>query len=361
MGPSMNRFLLPSLFIPAIAVVSPWFESLEPSREPMAVAFRLPLPEAARGPAQCTTGPRAAVRMIEVAPGVHLEVLDWGGNGPPMVFLPGFGNTAHVYSAFAPRFTDAFRVMAITRLGFGVSSRPSSGYDVPSLVAMTQAVLDSLSLDAVTLVAHSFGGNELTYIAANHPDRINAAIYLDAAIDFPSLYATPDWFTDWPEVPAMTARDSSSVAAVQLYMRRTMGQVIPCDEVLATFRFGPDGALHAARLPVDSTAGKLFQGLVPAAFGALRTPVLAIYGNPDSVEQMFPFATDADSANSAAAKRAFERWRRALSDQRAAFQRAAPHARVEVLNGVPHYLFLAAPDEVERLMRDFLRMHRGQG
>ncbi|HEX9563752.1 MAG TPA: alpha/beta hydrolase [Gemmatimonadaceae bacterium] len=357
----MNRFLLPSLFIPAIAVVSPSFEPVEPSREPMAVAFRLPLPEAARGPAQCTTGPRAAVRMIEVAPGVQLEVLDWGGNGPPMVFLPGFGNTAHVYAEFAPRFTDTFRVLAITRLGFGVSSRPSSGYDVPSLAAMTLAVLDALSLDTATIVAHSFGGNELTYIAANHPARINAAIYLDAAIDFPSLYATPDWFADWPESPAMTARDSGSVAAVQSYMRRTMGQVIPCDEVLATFRFGPGGKLDATRSPVDSTAGKLLQGLVPAAFGALRTPVLAIYGNPDSVEQMFPFATAADSANAATARRAFERWRRALSDQRAAFQRSAPQARVEVLNGVPHYLFLAAPDEVERLMRDFLRMHRGQG
>jgi pimeloyl-ACP methyl ester carboxylesterase len=357
----MNRLLLPSLLIPTFAVVSPWFERVEPSWDPMAALFRLPSPEAARGAAQCTTGPLAAVRMIDVAPGVQLEVLDWGGDGPPMVFLPGFDNTAHVYSGFAPRFTDRFRVLAITRPGFGVSSRPSSGYDVPSLAAMTLAVLDSLSLARVTLVAHSFGGNELTYIAASHPDRIHAAIYLDAAIDFPSLYATPDWFTDWPEVPAMTARDSSSVAAVQSYMRRTMGQVIPCDEVLATFRFGPDGTLDAARLPIDSTAGKLFQGLVPAAFGALRTPVLAIYGNPDSVEQMFPFATAADSANAATAKRAFERWRRALSDQRAAFRRSAPQARVEVLDGVPHYLFLAAPDEVERLMRDFLRLHRGQG
>jgi pimeloyl-ACP methyl ester carboxylesterase len=87
----------------------------------------------------------------------------------------------------------------------------------------------------------------------------------------------------------------------------------------------------------------------------LRAPVLAIYGDPTSVEQMFPFAPAADSANAVTADRAFERWRRALSDQRAAIQQSAPHARVEVLEGVPHYLFLAAPDEVERLMRDFMR------
>jgi hypothetical protein len=82
----MNRLLLPSLLIPTFAVVSPWFERVEPSWDPMAALFRLPSPEAARGAAQCTTGPLAAVRMIDVAPGVQLEVLDWGGDGPPMVF-----------------------------------------------------------------------------------------------------------------------------------------------------------------------------------------------------------------------------------------------------------------------------------
>lgn len=180
--------------------------------------------QATTAPAPCDAGqPDAAVRMVDVAPGVRLEVLDWGGNGPPMVFLPGFGNTAHVFAEFAPRFSDAFRVLAVTRLGFGVSGRPSSGYDVPTLAAVTLAVLDSLSLEPVAIVAHSFGGNELTYIAANHPDRVRAAIYLDAAIDFQSLYATPDWFTDWPDVPAMTALDSSSIAAVRSYVRRHPG------------------------------------------------------------------------------------------------------------------------------------------
>src|SRR5579872_1419972 len=40
------------------------------------------------------------IRHIVVAPGVQLEVLDWGGNGPPLVSLAGLGNTAHVYDDF---------------------------------------------------------------------------------------------------------------------------------------------------------------------------------------------------------------------------------------------------------------------
>src|SRR5262245_5212879 len=56
--------------------------------------------------------------MISVDQGVQLEVLDWGGNGRPMVFLSGLGNTAHIWDNFAPKFTDNHHVYAITRRGF---------------------------------------------------------------------------------------------------------------------------------------------------------------------------------------------------------------------------------------------------
>jgi pimeloyl-ACP methyl ester carboxylesterase len=47
-------------------------------------------------------------------------VLDWGGTGPPLVFLAGLGNTAHVFDHFAHQFTDRFRVLGVTRRGYAV-------------------------------------------------------------------------------------------------------------------------------------------------------------------------------------------------------------------------------------------------
>jgi hypothetical protein len=38
---------------------------------------------------------------ISVAPRIKLEVLDWGGQGAPLIFLAGGGNTAHVYDGLA--------------------------------------------------------------------------------------------------------------------------------------------------------------------------------------------------------------------------------------------------------------------
>ena len=101
---------------------------------------RLSLARAAIGVAVCTAcsstrpddwiDPAAhRVTMIGVAPRVLLEVLDWGGTHPPMVFLAGLGDTGHAFDKFAARFQDVYRPIAITRRGFGASSHPDSGYD----------------------------------------------------------------------------------------------------------------------------------------------------------------------------------------------------------------------------------------
>src|SRR5688500_3623475 len=66
--------------------------------------------------------------FITVQRGVRLHYLDFGGCGPPLLLLPGIGNTAHAYDDFASGLTDRYHVYAITRRGFGESSHPSVGY-----------------------------------------------------------------------------------------------------------------------------------------------------------------------------------------------------------------------------------------
>ena len=90
---------------------------------------------------------RHQMQMVNVADGVQLEVLDFGGTGRPLVLLAGFGNTAHVYDELAPKLTGAGHVYAVTRRGYGVSSRPQSGYDVSRLGEDVLAVIETLRLE----------------------------------------------------------------------------------------------------------------------------------------------------------------------------------------------------------------------
>jgi pimeloyl-ACP methyl ester carboxylesterase len=83
-----------------------------------------------------------------------------------MVFLAGLGNTAHVFDHVAHQFTDRFRVLGLTRRGFGSSSRPASGYDTTTRARDILSVADHFKLNRVVLVGHSIAGDELTKFAA---------------------------------------------------------------------------------------------------------------------------------------------------------------------------------------------------
>ena len=117
--------------------------------------------------------------FVQAPNGVRLEVLDWGGKGEPLVFFAGLGNTGHVFDDFAPRFTDRYHVIAITRRGFGASDHPASGYSMADLESDVHAVLDSLHLSHVDLAGHSIAGQELTWVAGTHPGDVSRLIYLD--------------------------------------------------------------------------------------------------------------------------------------------------------------------------------------
>src|ERR1041385_6588538 len=65
---------------------------------------------------------------------VKLQFLDWGGKGATLLFLHGMGDTAHIYDDLAPKFTNQFRVLGLTRRGHAESEIPETGYDTATLV-----------------------------------------------------------------------------------------------------------------------------------------------------------------------------------------------------------------------------------
>ncbi|HLO28088.1 MAG TPA: alpha/beta hydrolase [Anaerolineales bacterium] len=115
--------------------------------------------------------------------GIHLHYLDWGGDGPALLFLPGLGCNAHIFDEFAPRFTDRFHVMALTRRGHGESDHPETGYDIDILTEDLKQFLDTLEIDKVILTGHSMAHIELSHFAALYPDRVRKLVFLDAAYD----------------------------------------------------------------------------------------------------------------------------------------------------------------------------------
>ena len=158
--------------------------------------------------------------------GVRLHYLDWGGEGETLLFLHGMSGTAHHYDNFAPKFTDQFRVLGLTRRGHGESEMPEIGYDVATLVEDVRQFLDALKVQRVVLAGHSFAGDEVTRFAVMYPDRVIKVIYLDSAYDHSRIPKNLRWKPLHGVVPESlpTKEESESADGGRRWVMRIWGQ-----------------------------------------------------------------------------------------------------------------------------------------
>ena len=338
------------------------------------------------------------VRFVEVDESVELEVLDWGGEGRPIVFLAGLGNTAHVFDDFAVPVADFGHVFGVTRRGFGASSRPESGYEVARLGEDVIALLNAMGLEPPILIGHSLAGQEISYVASRRPDQIASAVYLDAAYRYayytptaqenlsdlqarlqrldPVLNGPPlppavlageietiignalaefqrdlDLFLIAPDplpgAPQPRPSDLASVEAYRAWSGRTRGYSLPEAEILATREIGAEGRVGERSVPPE-----IGQAILAASerFTTISVPALAVYASPHSLG---PWSEDASIDR--AVFEAFSRFDQAMTERQAsAFERGVPGSRVILLPDAHHYLFETNETEVLAVLRDFI-------
>jgi non-heme chloroperoxidase len=294
---------------------------------------------------------RHKVGYVTVAPNVRLHYLDFGGVGPPMVLLAGLGNTAHAFDDLAPRFTDRFHVIAITRRGFGESSHPRDGFDTPRLVEDIRQVLDRLHLGRVVLMGHSIAGEEMTRFAATHPDRVAKLVYLDAAYDrvaadsmLTELFPAPP---DVAPPPIPTAADTATPAAYVDFVHRTRGVNIPEADIRTRFRI--DGWKEELTLAYQAI------GAEHPPYRDVRAPALAIYAVTDSIGQMEPWQR-ADREHAAQLQEVVRVTEFVMKKLRAKFRDEVAHSGVVEIHGAHHWLFVSHRDEVVSAVRRFLAL-----
>jgi non-heme chloroperoxidase len=292
---------------------------------------------------------------IPVGNAVQLEVLDWGGQGTPLIFLAGGGEAAHVYDGFAPRFTGRFRVLGITRRGVGTSSHPTAGYDTTTLTHDIIAVLDSLGITRASFVGHSFAASELNALAVRYPSRVDRLVYLDCGFDERAVFDSPEWKSgavQSPQPPEASYEDNS-VFTWTLWAERMSGPGFPEAEVRALNEFDREGRFVRS-LSVDSMFERLGRGTEAVDLRRIQAPALALYAVPGSAEVLYPWWQTLDPTARARGQKSFEAVARLTSRLRDQFRDEVPHVRVVIIPGARHYLFLTDSGEVTHAMLEFL-------
>jgi pimeloyl-ACP methyl ester carboxylesterase len=276
----------------------------------------------------------STTRLIAVDAGVSLAITDWGGAGPPLLFVPSWSGTEHLFDDFAPRFTDAYRVIVMNKRGHGASSRPDHGYTIDRLTQDMLVVLDSLGIERATVFALSRSASLVTQFAARYPERVDKLVYLSGPIDRAHAQATP-----------------------KADLRRRLGDLIES--------LGTDCPGASITYPVgsfDDTADTLGvawrQQDPPPPYEGVRAPALAFWAGADIGESLTSRCGRTPGAGWSV--EVLERYRplwEVMDGERShdieLFQRELG-GRVVEIPGADYYTYMTHPQLVEREVRSFL-------
>ena len=116
-----------------------------------------------------------------VVDGFRLHVLDWGGAGPPLLFLHGGALTAHSWDLVCLALRESHRCVAVDQRGHGDSEwSPGLDYGTDAHVRDIAGLIDPLELDRPILVGQSLGAVNGLSFAAQHPGRLPGLVMIDA-------------------------------------------------------------------------------------------------------------------------------------------------------------------------------------
>lgn len=276
---------------------------------------------------------------------VKLHYLDWGGCGATLVLLAGFNDTAHIFDEFAPRFTDRFHVLGLTRRGFGDSAKPTMGYDAGTRVEDIRQFLNVLGVSHASLIGHSMAGDELTLFATLYPERVTKLVYLDAIYD-----RTPEGWKRFLTNPLNRITDPDSRLTL---LRRMKMEALDL----------PDGSNVVVKTMPPPEQWAILVATQKAVFAfrpdytKVPAPALAFFAI--SANAHYPSSwlpEDADEKLRAKAEAWWqEKGHELVRSNYEQFRRTIPHGEVVELDDANHYVFMGTSEnEVVRKTREFL-------
>jgi pimeloyl-ACP methyl ester carboxylesterase len=170
--------------------------------------------------------------------GVTLAYVELGKRqGPPVVLIHGFTDSARDWVPLVPYLDDASRLILVDIRGHGRSSKPECCYTHVDFAYDIKLLLDSLRLERADVVGHSLGSLIAQALAELWPERVHRVILISSTGASRSMCPPPpaqsktaefDWRAEIaklrdpidPESPFMIAWYSSPTPVDAGFIRR---------------------------------------------------------------------------------------------------------------------------------------------
>ena len=113
---------------------------------------------------------------------ITLHYIHYKGQGPTFIIFHGLTANAHAFDGLMAAGLNAVcNVLSVDLRGRGQSDQPETDYSMAAHAQDVLGLMDVLKISSAIIGGHSFGALLTLYLAANHPDRVEKMILLDAA------------------------------------------------------------------------------------------------------------------------------------------------------------------------------------
>ncbi len=242
------------------------------------------------------------------------------GTGDVVLFLHGLGHSRIAWDRQLEDLSDRWRCVAWDLPGFG-ASEPLEDMTFPAIANAAVALLDRLGADSAHLVGLSFGGQHALHVALDHPERVRSLVLADTSPVFGLDGTTREEWIDQRLEPLRAGLTPADIAESVMIGVSGPGFSGPDFDlaVAAMERLTPGAYEDAVRCLPDHD--------VRDALATIGVPTLVVVGELDP-------STPPNVARLLAA--------------------GIPNASFVEMSGIGHLTPNEAPQEFNRLVREFL-------
>ena len=251
-----------------------------------------------------------------------------GRGAPALIFVHGFACTHADWKAQLDFFSRTHEVVACDLRGHGDTPGRAHECSIEHYGGDVAALVNNLDLERAVLIGHSMGCRVVLEANRISRERIAAIVLVDG-----SRLASGD--PDAAESAAHRTIENAGYArfAEHLFRQMFFRPSALADEIIeravrSSADFGPVLWPRMARWDAER---------MDEALGSVRSPLLAIQTTTRDAQLRRTPLKPGDASP----------WLQLLAD-------AVPDARLEIISGVGHFPQLEAPDEVNRLLSEFV-------
>ncbi len=241
-------------------------------------------------PAAFEWNPALEVKTAPIREGTLLYAV--AGEGPPLLFLHGFGGQIWVWEKQVSPLSKRYRLYIPDLPGNGYSDRPEVEYTPALFIDSIKQFMDVMGIRRASLIGNSMGGGIAWVFGLMHPDRVEKLVLIDSIppdavpeIRNPSFR----WFFAIRNLPLLPRL----AVALQTrgMLRATLMEMVFDDRLITDavverqYRIGRIAGTARAVTSMARHAEDLKR--YATALGELLKPTLIIWGDQDEV---FPVA-----------------------------------------------------------------------